>query len=139
MVPDYEVKLLMNPTVVLGSDNKLKATVLSTFAMPTSVTKMNVQFLDTDAKDIYNVGWSPRIRKMEGGSDFELTYKKRYTVSNGDIDGALSTANGEGFDSTTTTYDAQIEWGYQKQTLSISRDKTASDSGYSGKIGRAHV
>ena len=112
--------------------NKLKATVLSTFAMPTSVTKMNVQFLDTDAKDIYNVGWSPRIRKMEGGSDFELTYKKRYTVSNGDIDGALSTANGEGFDSTTTTYDAQIEWGYQKQTLSISRDKTASDSGYSG-------
>jgi len=26
----------------------------------------------------------------------------------------------------------QIEWGYQKQTLSISRKKTASDSGYSG-------
>ncbi|KAF2729113.1 hypothetical protein EJ04DRAFT_77744 [Polyplosphaeria fusca] len=132
MVPDYEVKLLMNPTAVLGSDNKLKATVLSTFAMPTSVTKMNVQFLDTNAKDIYNAGWSPRIRKMEGADEFDLTYKKRYPVTNGDIDGALTTANGEGFDSTTTTYDAQIEWGYQKQTLSISRDKEASDAGYSG-------
>lgn len=67
IVPDYEVKLLLIPTAVLGSDNKLKATVLSTFAMPTSVTKMNVQFLDTSSKDIYNAGWSPRIRKMEGG------------------------------------------------------------------------
>ncbi|ORY13690.1 hypothetical protein BCR34DRAFT_561529 [Clohesyomyces aquaticus] len=132
MVPNYEVKLLMNPTAVLGTDNKLKPTVLSTFSMPTSVTKMNVQFLDTSAKEIYNAGWSPRIRKMEGGSDFELTYKKRYPVTNDDITAALNTANSEGFDSTTTTYDAQIEWGYQKKTLSISRDKTASDAGYSG-------
>lgn len=46
MVPDYEVKLLMKPSAVLGRDNKLKDTVLSTFSMPTSVTKMNVQFLD---------------------------------------------------------------------------------------------
>jgi hypothetical protein len=132
MVPDYEVKLLLNPTAVLGTDNKLKPTVLSTFSMPTSVTKMNVQFLDTNAKDIYNAGWSPRIRKTEDEDDFELTYKKRYPISNGNIDATLTTANNEGFDSTTTTYDAQIEWGYQQQTLSISRKKTASDSGYSG-------
>lgn len=132
MVPDYEVKLLLNPTAVLGSDNKLKPTVLSTFSMPTSVTKLNVQYLDTDSKDISNAGWSPRIRKKEGASDFELNYKKRYPISNGDIDGALNTANAEGFDSTTTTYDAQVEWGYQQKTLSISRDKTASGAGYSG-------
>jgi hypothetical protein len=132
MVPDYEVKLLLNPTAVLGTDNKLKPTVLSTFSMPTTVTKMNVQFLDDNAKDIYNNGWSPRIRKTEGDSTFELTYKKRYPITGGNIDGALTTANGEGFDSTTTTYDAQIEWGYQQQTLSISREKTYSGSGYSG-------
>ncbi|KAF2418774.1 hypothetical protein EJ08DRAFT_49793 [Tothia fuscella] len=132
MMPDYEVKLLMNPSVVLGSDFKLTPTVLSTFAMPTSVTKMNVQFLDTDSKPIYNAGWSPRLRKTEGEADFELTYKKRYPVSNNDIDGTLTTAANEGFDSTTTTYDAQIEWGYQQKTLSISRKKTASSSGYSG-------
>jgi len=131
MVPDYEVKLLMNPTAVLGSDFKLTPTVLSTFSMPTSVTKMNVQYLDTDAKDIYNAGWSPRIRKKEGDSTFELNYKKRYDITNGDIDGALTTANGEGFDS-SSSYDAQIEWGYQKKTLSISKDKSYSGSGYSG-------
>jgi hypothetical protein len=132
MVPNYEVKLLMDPSVVLGTDMKLTPTVLSTFAMPTTVTKMNVQFLDTDSETIYNAGWSPRMRKTEGESDFELTYKKRYAITNDDIDGALTTANGEGFDSTTTTYDAQIEWGYQQKTLSISRQKTGSGSGYSG-------
>ncbi|KAK3316830.1 hypothetical protein B0H66DRAFT_535067 [Apodospora peruviana] len=132
MVPDYEVKLLMNPTAVLGSDNKLKATVLSTFAMPTTVTKMHVQFLDKGTKDMYNAGWSPRIRKTEGEDHFELTYKKRYNITSGNIKAALTTANADGFDSTTTPYDAQVEWGYQKQTLSISGKNSASDSGYSG-------
>jgi hypothetical protein len=80
-VPDYEIHLLMDPTKVLGSDNKLLPTVLSTFAMPTSVTKMNVQFLDTDARDIYSQGWSPRIRNMEKEDGLELTYKKRFEVS----------------------------------------------------------
>ena len=132
MVPDYEVKLLLDPAKVLGSDYKLTPTVLSTFAMPTTVTKMNVQFLDTSIEEIYNSGWSPRLRKIEGVADFEATYKKRYAITGGDIDAALTTANNEGFDSDTTKYDAQIEWGYRKQTLSISRQKTASDSGYSG-------
>jgi hypothetical protein len=132
MVPDYEVKLLLDPAIVLGSDHKLTPTVLSTFAMPTTVTKMNVQFLDTSTEEIYNTGWSPRLRKIEGVADFEETYKKRYAITGGDIDAALTTANDEGFDSDTTTYDAQIEWGYQKQALSTSRQKTASGSGYSG-------
>lgn len=133
MTPDYEVKLLMDPSVVLNpSDHKLTPTVLSTFAMPTSVTKMNVQFLDTSSKEIYAAGWSPRIRKTEGENDFELTYKKRYPVSSNDIDGTLTTANTQGFDAGDTNYDAQIEWGYSQKTLSISRKKTASDSGYSG-------
>lgn len=132
MVPDYEVKILLNPTAVLGSDNKLKATVLSTFSMPTTVTKMNVQFLDTDSKEIYNAGWSPRIRKVEDEDDFELTYKKRYPITGGNINAALTTANNEGFDSSDSNYEAQVEWGYQKQTLSISRKKSASDSGFSG-------
>jgi hypothetical protein len=133
MTPDYEVKLLMNPSVVLNSgDHKLTPTVLSTFAMPTSVTKMNIQFLDTSSKEIYAAGWSPRIRKTEGESDFELTYKKRYPITGDDIDSTLTTANVGGFDSGDTSYDAQVEWGYAQKTLSISRKKTTSDSGYSG-------
>ncbi len=133
MTPDYEVKLLMDPSVVLNpSDNKLTPTVLSTFSMPTTVTKMNVQFLDKNDKTIYNAGWSPRIRKTEGESGFELTYKKRYPISGGDITAQLTTANTEGFDASDTNYDAQVEWGYLQKTLSISRKKSASSSGYSG-------
>ncbi|MEC0232068.1 hypothetical protein [Paenibacillus alba] len=132
MVPDYEVKLLLNPSVVLGSDFKLTSSVKTAFGMPDTVTKMNVQFLDTNAKDIYNNGWSPRIRKTEGENDFELSYKKRYAVTGNDINGALTLANQEGFNSGDTGYEAQIEWGYQKKTLSITRNKTGSKSGYSG-------
>ncbi|KAM7196752.1 hypothetical protein V8F20_006945 [Naviculisporaceae sp. PSN 640] len=133
MVPDFEVKLILNATAVLDPTNsyKLKPSVLSAFSMPTTVTKMNVQFLDTNTKTIYNAGWSPRIRKTEGESGFELTYKKRYPVTS-TIDAALTTANSEGFDSTDTDWDAQIEWGYSQKTLSISRKKSATKSGYSG-------
>ncbi|KAH8656401.1 hypothetical protein BGZ61DRAFT_190428 [Ilyonectria robusta] len=132
MTPDYEVKLLLNPTAVLGPDNELTSTVLLTFDMPPTVTKLNVQFLDKSCKEIYTAGWSPRIRKTENEDDFELTYKKRYVITGGDIDAALTTANNDGFDAGDAKYEAQVEWGYQKQTLSISRKKTAADSGNSG-------
>ncbi|MFB6367254.1 hypothetical protein ACFCP7_25050 [Paenibacillus elgii] len=132
MEPDYEVKLLMTPGAVLGSDDKLKSEVRSAFGMPDKVTKMNVQFLDTDGKDIYGNGWSPRIRKKEGDSNFELSYKKRYPIVNGNIDAALTKANQEGFDASDTNYEAQVEWGYQNKTLSITRSKKAQKSGYSG-------
>ncbi len=131
MTPDYEVKLLLSPSATLGSDHKLTSAVRTEFGMPTTVTKMNVQFLDDDL-EIYDEGWSPRIRKTEGESGFELTYKKRYPVTSGNITAALNQANADGFDANATTYDAQVEWGYSKQTLSISRQKSASGSGYSG-------
>src|ERR1700709_765614 len=132
MKPDYEVKLLMAPSAVLDTDRKLTSAVRSAFDIPSVVLKMNVQFLDTDSKDIYGNGWCPRVRKTEGEPDFELTYKKRYPVTDGDIDGALATAAGEGFDADATTYEAQIEWGYEKQTLSIGRAKRASCAGCKG-------
>lgn len=132
MVPNYEVKLLLDPSKVLGSDHKLTGSVKTAFGMPDSVTKMNVEFLDTNAKVIYSNGWSTRVRKMEGENNFELSYKKRYPIENGNIDAALALANQEGFDSSDTNYEAQVEWGYQKKTLSISRSKSDSKSGYSG-------
>jgi hypothetical protein len=117
MKPDYEVKLLLQPSAVLGPDHKLTSAVRSALAIPSTVLKMNVQFLDTDGKDIYRNGWCPRVRKTEGEQDFELTYKKRCPVTGGDIDSALATAAAEGFDADATGYEAQIEWGYEKQTL----------------------
>ncbi|KAM6504668.1 hypothetical protein FSOLCH5_015171 [Fusarium solani] len=132
MTPEYEVKLLLNPTAVLGPDHELTSTVLSTFDMPPTVTKLNVQFLDKSCKEIYTAGWSPRIRKIENEDGLELTYKKRYAIIDGDIDAALTTANNDGFDAGDAKYEAQVEWGYQKQTLSISRKKMTEDSENSG-------
>ncbi len=132
MKPDYEVKLLLEPSAVLDSDHKLTSVVRAAFGIPSSVLKMNIQFLDTDSKELFRNGWSPRVRKTEGEPDLELTYKKRYPVTGGDIDGALATAAAEGFDDDATNYEAQIEWGYEKQTLSIGRAKQASCSGCKG-------
>jgi hypothetical protein len=132
MFPEYEVKLLMNPRTTLGTDYKLTSTVLNAFSMPKTVTKMNVAFLDTNAKDISGNGWSIRIRKIEDKDDFELTYKKRYAIDNDDINAALAQPNNDGFGSGDTSYETEVEWGGLQKTLSITHTATVSKSGYSG-------
>ncbi|WMT43081.1 hypothetical protein RE628_12900 [Paenibacillus sp. D2_2] len=57
-----------------------------------------------------------------------MTYKKRYAVVNGDINAALNQANLDGFSAADTNYDAEVDWGYSKQTLSFSNDKEESTS-----------
>jgi hypothetical protein len=42
MVPKYEVKLFMDPTMVLDSNNRIETTVLETFMAATLVVKMAV-------------------------------------------------------------------------------------------------
>jgi len=115
MVPDYEVKLLMNPNVVLDTDHKLKNTLLSTFNMSSSVTKMNVLFMDTNGKDIYNNTWIARIRKTEGENGFELTYKKRYPIDNGNITEALYRAYADGFDSSEKIMKLRLSGGIKRK------------------------
>ncbi|KAJ9663313.1 hypothetical protein H2198_000830 [Neophaeococcomyces mojaviensis] len=138
LVPDFEVKVLLKPSEVLGSNNKFKDEVVSAFDISSDTKKMSIQFVDTKDQDAYTEGWSLRIRKTEGRRKFELTYKKRYSISDGsststggNIDAALETAKKEGFDS-TTSFEAQVEVGYPKQTLSISQDEKVPDTGFQG-------
>ncbi|KAB8199100.1 hypothetical protein BDV34DRAFT_233374 [Aspergillus parasiticus] len=132
MVPEYEVRLQLNPAAVLGPDYELTGTVLSTFGIHPIKHNLNIQFLDTSSKELYIAGWSARICKTENEDGFELTYKKRYTISGGNIDAALAAANNDGFNAGIAKYEAQVEWGYEKQTLSVSRKKALTDSGSSG-------
>jgi hypothetical protein len=97
MNPSFEVKLLLDSSKVLDSKNVLKQDVLTAFAITSPPTNINVLFLDTDTKEIYRAGWSPRLRKIEGKRGFELTYKKRYPVVDEAIDDALTAANADGF------------------------------------------
>ncbi len=124
LTPDYEARLLLNPEVVLNTDYELKRDVLLAFGITKSIS-MNVQFFDTDSKDISAADWSIRVRKREDKSDLELTYKKRYNIASGDVDAALAVASIDGFDADDTKYEAQVEWGLTTRVLSISRDKEA--------------
>ncbi len=132
-VPNYELKVFLDPAVVLDQDKQLISSVNSYFNI-TSVEKLAVQFMDTDDLDMNNEGWAVRIRKKQAHTDsqFELVYKKRYPIVNGDIDAALMTAANEGFQASDTNYEAQVDWGYQKQTLSFSNKKIITKSGYEG-------
>lgn len=91
---------------------------------------IGVLYLDTETKEFNQQGWTNRMRIKEGADEFELTYKKRYSVADGDIDAALTLGNQQGFDISDTNYRAQIDWGYSNMTLSLSCNKTISNKGY---------
>lgn len=132
--PNYEVKLFLDPDAALNSNNQLKSSVRDYFDMPETKTKMSIQYLDTDSLELNEEGWAARVRKMEDFTDqeFELTYKIRYPITNGDIDAALAQAALDGFDAGENDYEAQVDWGYTKQTLSFSNKKIVEKSGYDG-------
>lgn len=129
-VPTYEVKLDLT-TSALDSSHAPLAAVKTAFGISGSAKSRAYEYFDTDALALNAQGWDVRLRH-KSGSDFEESYKKRFPVSGGDIDAALDEANAEGFDSSDTNYDAEVDWGYAKQTLSFSNEKSHSGSGYSG-------
>ncbi|OAL55715.1 hypothetical protein IQ07DRAFT_583158 [Pyrenochaeta sp. DS3sAY3a] len=138
MNPDFEVKVLLKASAVLGSDNKPNDAVASAFSLSGGAKKMNVQFFDTNCQEIYKSGWSLRIRKSEGENEFEVNYKKRYPLDEGfsttdadAVSAGVKAAESDGFAS-SLGYEAQVEVGYQKKTLSISHTATHPDSGFSG-------
>ncbi|MFB6632007.1 hypothetical protein ACFCWY_19090 [Streptomyces sp. NPDC056362] len=129
-VPTYEVKINLT-AAALDANSAPSAAVKSAFGITGSAKARSYSYYDTDALALDAQGWSVRLRH-KSGSSFEETYKKRFPVTNGDINAALTTANAAGFDSGDTNYDAEVDWGYAKQTLSFSNDKSHSASGYSG-------
>ncbi|PFR39388.1 hypothetical protein [Bacillus cereus] len=130
MKPSFEVKLLLKPEQVLGDNKEMKQEVLEHFQAGTKYERIQVQFLDTANKSLSEEGWFARIRKKEFSKDFELTYKKRFPIPNGVIQDALEVAKKEGFDNNTDSYEAEIDWGFEKKTLSISNKKSYSAKGY---------
>ncbi|NUS11273.1 MAG: hypothetical protein HOY69_07675 [Streptomyces sp.] len=129
-VPTYEVKIDLTASALDSSDAPTSA-VKAAFGISGSSKARSYEYFDTSALDLNAEGWDVRLRH-KSGSDFEETYKKRFPITGGDIGAALDEANDEGFDSSDTNYDAQVDWGYAKQTLSFSNEKSRSGSGYSG-------
>ena len=130
MVPTYEVKFLLDSDQVLNKDHRLKKEYRNYFETSSDYLTMGILYMDTETQDFNNQGWINRIRVKEGKSDFELTYKKRYLIQDGNTEEALMLANQEGFDATDTNYSAEIDWGYSRMTLSLSCKKEKSNKGY---------
>jgi hypothetical protein len=129
-VPTYEVKINLT-TAALDASHTPTSAVKAAFGITGSAKARSYDYYDTDPLDLNAQGWTVRLRH-KSGSDFEETYKKRFPVVSGDIDAALDEANTEGFDSSDTNYDAHVDWGYAKQTLSFSNEKSHSAGGYPG-------
>jgi hypothetical protein len=129
-VPTYEVKINLT-TAALNSSHAPTTAVRNAFSIDSSAKARSYTYYDTDALDLDSEGWSVRLRH-KSGENFEETYKKRFAVTSGNIDAALDEANDEGFDSSDSNYDCEVDWGYAKQTLSFSNEKSHSKSGYSG-------
>lgn len=129
-VPNYEVKLNLTSTA-LDSSGGPSSAVRSALGLGSSSTGSTYEYFDTDSLALNGEGWSVRLRH-EQGEDLDLNYKRRFAVTGGDIDAALTAANKAGFDKSDDNYDAQVDWTYDKQTLSFANKKDSSAKGLSG-------
>ncbi|WP_315794257.1 CYTH domain-containing protein [Paenibacillus sp. BIC5C1] len=122
-VPAYEVKFLAKPELVLNTDGTPRSEVIQTLGLSSTARNISAEYFDTNTLNLDQQGWNVRFRKKDDKNNYELTYKKRYPVINGDVNAALTLANQEGFDASDDNYEAEIDWGYGKQTLSFSNTK----------------
>jgi hypothetical protein len=63
------------------------------------------------------------LSTVQGKNKMELTYKRRYPVTSG-VDAALAEAKRDGFDAGERDYERELEWGYEKETLTFSNEKS---------------
>jgi hypothetical protein len=131
-VPDYEVKLFLDAGKVLKADRRPSRDLQQVFDLSGSSTEIRMQFLDGAGLPLHRDGWNVRLRRREGRDDVELSYKRRYRIEAGDIDGALAEAARDGFDADEGDYEAQVEWGFSRQTLTFTRQHTLDAPGGGG-------
>ncbi|MEB4818364.1 hypothetical protein [Bacillus thuringiensis] len=124
---EYEFKLFLKEDEVIDTKNTLKEYVANIFNISNDKFKqMDIQFIDTEVQDFYKNGWILRNRKKEdkeGKIYYELTYKKRYLLYEGNIDTALKQATIDGFKDLSEKFTVEIDWGLITQTLSISYEE----------------
>ncbi|QIS04680.1 hypothetical protein F5X71_22210 [Nocardia brasiliensis] len=128
--PSFEVKLNLAPGALDGSGAP-NADVRTTFGLGGTAKALAYEYFDTAPLELNSAGWSVRLRHKDGSS-FDLNYKKRFPVTGEDLDAALTEANAQGFDSSDTNYDAQVDWTSDKMTLSFANKKSAAAKGYQG-------
>ncbi len=121
-VVSFEVKFLLDPGIVLTGDHLLADEWLQTFQIETDYTSYDVIYVETADRDFLAEGWINRLRWKNGKNKTEITYKKRYNLSGDSIScvsEALEQAAADGFDLSDDDYSFEIDWGYERMTLSV--------------------
>jgi hypothetical protein len=121
---DYEVKCLVNPATALdGIQPKQKVKEKLNI---TDGANARMEFLDGPGRECDAEHWFVRIRAIDTKKDdsIQLTYKKRYALDSAkkpDIEVGEKQAKDDGFFADgIEKYDVQVEWGVEKQVLSLS-------------------
>lgn len=134
-VPDYEVKLFLDPAKVLGVDLKPSREADRVLNLKRPGRKIVMQFLDAaraspgELPPLHADGWNVRLRRFADAGEVELSYKRRYRVEPGGLSAALAVAAGDGFTAGEKDYAPQVEWGYARQRLTLTRKKALSARG----------
>ena len=133
-IDGVEVKYLLDPEKVLGEDKQPTEEALKLLGWTGKVKNRGMQFLDTAEKAYNDAGWSNRVRIKQGDDEYDITFKKRYAVENGDIEAALTLAAQEGFTADLEDFEAELDWGHSKLTLSISYEESVDKVGYDDTV-----
>lgn len=123
--PGVEVKFFLDASLTLDANNQPTRDVLAAFQATGSPVTIKMQFLDGPGLEL--AGWNVRFRTVQGKGKMELTYKRRYPVPSG-LDAALARAERDGFDAGERDYEAELEWGYQQETLTFSKERTEASA-----------
>src|SRR5262245_17795586 len=129
VIPHYEVKLFLNPAKVLDVEFKPIKQADRALDLKNSNRKIAMQFLDAPRaskegkRQIDAAGWNIRVRRFEDSDKLELSYKRRYKIEPGQLASVLAVAAADGFHANENDYEAQVEWGFKRETLSFTRKK----------------
>jgi hypothetical protein len=125
---NFELKLLVDPARVLEPDGTPTHAVQTLLELDRS-KRISMQFLDSTRLELSEAGWNARIRAFSDEDQLQLTYKKRYPVAKAvdvqaSIRAAMEQGGHDGFESDPTIYEAQVEWGRDSKTLTLSLTTT---------------
>ena len=133
-IDGVEVKYLLDPAKVLDAEGKPTEEVLKALGWTGKVKNRGMQFLDVEGKLYNEAGWSNRVRIKQGDDEYDITFKKRYAVENGDIAAALAKAEADGFVAGLDGYECELDWGWNKLTLSVATEESVAKVGYDDTV-----
>ena len=129
-VEAFEVKFSLDPGRVLTPAGGPTPEVASALRIGGAAEEYRVAFLDGPHLDFHTERWNIRFR--EKGGKREVSFKRRLPVYHGSVAGVLDTALRQGFDAEEQAegYEAEVEWGPARQTLSLVKEADLGDAGW---------